>query len=300
MAGPRAAVARHADEQELAEGLGAEFGLGALEGIAQLRPVHPYQTVGCVLGVLTAFAGGAVVASVAWAQYPLEPKVITAAVVAALFAGCCALFSAGRKRTVVTRRQFRYSGGLAQVTTGEPEPKIAGWADVTAVTVFYAQVEDEAPRLDGLAVSTAAGAHLSALPGFRRRGELRALVAAAERNVGPRLLAALSEAYDEGEEVSFGRVRLSRDGITVGGYPPAGQLIAWTEVKSVHMTSINPAEGDYVDDIVIGRRGTASETVYAGGLTNGIFLPALLARAAAREGVVVTGYRAGGGGVPAR
>jgi hypothetical protein len=35
------------------------------------------------------------------------------------------------------------------------------------------------------------------------------------------------------------------------------------------------------------------------GLTSGIFLPRLLAFAAARQGVMVTGYHKDGGGIPA-
>lgn len=259
MAGRRPAVARPVGDQELAQELGTAFGLGPLEGVTRLRP----------------------------------------GVAADLMAGCRALLRGRRPRPEITARLFRYSGGLAQLTVGEPEPRVARWGDVTALSLFYAQVEDEAPRLDGFIVTVAHGPSLTALKGFRRRGELRALVHAAERNLTPLLLPALSEAYDAGEPVSFGRVQLSRDGITVG-YAPSGQLIAWPEIRSVHMTYINPADGDYVDDIVIGRRGATSETVYAGGLSNGIFLPALLARAAAAHRVVVTGYHGNGGGIPAR
>jgi hypothetical protein len=49
-------------------------------------------------------------------------------------------------------------------------------------------------------------------------------------------------------------------------------------------------DGDYVYEIIIGRKGQPTEEVGVSGLANGIFLPVLLACAAGRQGVMVTGY----------
>jgi len=57
----------------------------------------------------------------------------------------------------VTRRLFWYSGGLAELTGDEPEPRIMRWADVqTATTVFY-ESDETAARLTGCILSGSDG-----------------------------------------------------------------------------------------------------------------------------------------------
>ena len=107
------------------------------------------------------------------------------------------------------------------------------------------------------------------------------------------------EAYESGGTASFGRVLVSQQGITLSAWNPPGELVPWSQVKSVHMTYINSKYGDYVHEIVVGRKGRETEEIRVAGLPNGIFLPALLHHAAGQHGVRVTGYRGDSGGIPA-
>ena len=96
--------------------------------------------------------------------------------------------------------------------------------------------------------------------------------------------------YEAGAAVSFGRVQVSKEGITLSIWTPEGVLIPWSQVKSIHMTYIANVDGDHVYEIIIGGKGKPTEEVGVSGLANGIFLPVLLAYAAGRRGVMVTGY----------
>jgi hypothetical protein len=51
-------------------------------------------------------------------------------------------------------------------------------------------------------------------------------------------------------------------------------------------------------EVILGRKGMPTEQIAVSGLANGIFLPAPLAYAAGRRGVLVTGYHQDGGGIP--
>jgi len=207
----------------------------------------------------------------------------------------CALLGVGIARSRVSDRLYRYSGGLVQLVRGEPEPRVARWADVRDFTVFYDQTDEEPPRLSGFLVTTGTGTSLPGLHGYRRRRELRALVTEADRNLAPRLIPAMTEEYESGAAVSFGRIQVSKEGITLTGWSPPGVLIPWSRVKSLHMTYAGRTDGDYVHEIIIGSKGRPTEELSVSGLANGIFLPAY---AAGRQGVMVTGYRKDGGGIP--
>ena len=64
------------------------------------------------------------------------------------------------------------------------------------------------------------------------------------------------------------------------------------------MLYIFKTDGNYVDEVTVGLRGLPDARIRISGLANGIFLPHLLAYAAARQGVMVTGYHKDGGGIP--
>jgi hypothetical protein len=175
---------------------------------------------------------------------------------------------------------------------------VARWADVRDLTVHYFEADDAPPRLTDFQVTTHAGTTLPGLRGYRHRREVRALVAEADRALAPRLGPAMNEAYESGAAVSFGRVQVSKEGITVSAWTAPGELIPWPQVKSIHMTYIFRRDGDYVHEVIVGRKGMPTKEIGVSGLANGIFLPRLLAYAAGRPGVMVTGYREDGGGIP--
>jgi hypothetical protein len=95
------------------------------------------------------------------------------------------------------------------------------------------------------------------------------VVAGADRFLAPRLVPAMTEAYESGGPVNSGRVRLSQAGITV--WPPEDNLFPWAEIKSIHMTYVGGM--DYVHEIIVGRTAKPSEEINVSGLPNGIFLP---------------------------
>jgi len=134
---------------------------------------------------------------------------------------------------------------------------VARWADVTEFTVTYYESEDTAARVNGFTVRTDTGTRLSSLRPFWGRSELRTTVAEAHRFLAPRLVPALTEAYESGAAAEFGQVRVSQAGVTVR--PPADDLIPWTEIKSIRMTYIGAA--DYVYEIIIGRTGKPTQVI---------------------------------------
>jgi hypothetical protein len=281
---------RPVDDRERALVFGAEFGLGTLERVSRNRTLARPAAGGGLLAAIVALIGGPVAAGVAGGPYPPTAKVVVAAIVGGLFAACCVLFGVGVRRSTVSNRLFRYSDGLAQLVYDEPEPRVARWADIKDFTVFYFEAHDAPPRLTGFLVTTEAGTSLTGLRGCRNRRELRTLVAEAERNLAPRLVPAMTEAYESGTAVAFGRVVVSGEGIAVSA---PGELIEWSRVKSVHLTYIGGKDGDYADQVIIGRKGMPTTEISVSGLPNGIFLPHLLAHVAARQGVLLTGYRNG-------
>lgn len=286
-----------AGDRELALLLGGEFGLGPLEQVSRSRVLPKYVGWGGLLGVIVALVGAPVAAGVAGGPYAVAVKAVVAALVGGLFAACGVLVAAGIARSTVSNRLFRYSGGLVQLVGGEPEPRVARWADVREFTVYYDQTDEEPPRLGGFLVTTGTGTSLPGLRAYRGRRELRALVAEAEGNLAPRLIPAMTETYDSGAAVSFGRIQVSQEGITAARWN-VGDPIPWSQVKSIHLTYIGDKDGDYVHEIIVGRKGGPTEEISVAGLANGLFLPALLAHAAARQGVLVTGYHKTGGGIP--
>lgn len=284
--------ARPASDQERALLFAQEFGLGTLARASRSRELPKPAAWGGLLAIVLAIFGLPVVSV-------LPAKAVTAVVVGALFAACCALSGVAVARSPVTTRLYRYSGGLAQLAGDEPEPRVARWADVRDFTVHYFEADDAAPRLSDFTLTTVTGTTLPGLRGFRFRREARAVAADAERILAPRLVPAMTAAYESGAAVSFGRVQVSRAGIAVSGWGSPGEPVPWRRVKSVHVTYILKKDGDYAHEVIVGGEGLPTTEISVSGLPNGIFLPRLIAFAAAREGTMVTGYRKDGGGIPA-
>jgi hypothetical protein len=289
---------RPVEDRERALLFGAEFGLGTLERVSRSRDFTKSAAWGGLLGIIVFVVGLPVVGGVDGGPNPLAAKVIVAAVAGGLFAACCVLLGVGLARSAVKTRLFRYSGGLAQLVADEPEPRVARWADVRDFTVHYFESDDGPPRLTDFQLTTYAGTTLPGLRGYRHRREVRAVVAEAEQVLAPRLVPAMTEAYESGAPVSFGRVQVSQEGITVSAWTDPGDLVPWSQVKSIHLTYIFGKDGDYVHEVIVGRNGMPTREIGVSGLANGIFLPRLLAYAAGRQGVMVTGYRKDGGGIP--
>jgi hypothetical protein len=288
---------RRVDDLQRARLFGEEFRLGTFQRVSRHRDVASSVLWGGLFGAIVFFGVAPVTIGVDAGPYPLAAKVALAAVFGILFAPCCWLLAVGLARSPVTSRLFVYSGGLAQLSRDEPEPRVARWADVRDLTVDYHDAEDTPPQLDGFRVTTDAGTTVGGPRVFWRR-ERRDLLAAAERALAPRLVPAMTEAYESGGTVAFGRVQVAAAGITLPAGTSPGELIPWAQVKSIHLTYISQSDGDYVDEVIVGRKGLPTVEIGVSGLANGIFLPRLLVYAAARQGVLVTGYHKDGGGIP--
>ena len=75
-------------------------------------------------------------------------------------------------------------------------------------------------------------------------------------HLAPRLLPAMPS-VESGATVSFGRILVSQEGITLDAWWPPGELLPWSQVKSIHMTYIDPRYGDYVNEVIVGRNDRA-------------------------------------------
>lgn len=286
---------RPPSDRESAVALGEEFGLGALEQVSRDRDFPKYAAWSGLLGVFIGIVGLSTAAGVSGGPYSLSTKVIVASVFGGLFLICCLTLATGIIRSAPRHRLFRYSGGLAQLLHGEPEPRVARWSDVGEFTVTYFESDETAARLDSFSLRTETGTGTSAstrLPGlraYRHKAELRAVVAEAYRVLNPRLIPAMTEAIESGGSVPFGRIRVTREGIVVSGAPPNEDLAAWPEIKSIHITYVDGT--DYAHEVIIGRTGKPTRGIGVSGLPNGLFLPHVLSYVASRHGVLVTGYR---------
>jgi hypothetical protein len=187
-------------ERERALAYGAEFRLGSLERVSRSRQMHRYTGLGVVFGGFVLVAGLPTLIGIDAGSYPGVTKAVVSAVVGALLAGCVWMVAEGRSRTRLTSRLYRYSDGLAQLVGDEPEPRVARWADVEDFTVDYYEGDEATPRLNGFSLSTSTSTSTGTrLPGLRgHRRELRELVAEAVRQLAPRLVPVLTEAYESG------------------------------------------------------------------------------------------------------
>ncbi len=280
---------RRPRDQEDAVLVGEDFGLGAVRVVARARKYRAVVLWGGLLAFIAAVAGiPAVAGDAGWA------KVINAAVFGGLFLLGCLLVGAGLARSPVDRRLFWYSGGLAELIHDEPEPRVVRWADVEMVTVFYYESDETAARLTGCILRASTGTKLTDL-GRYRKGVLRSLVTEADRILAPRLVPLLIQAYEAGEPVTAGDARIDRAGITVD--PPSGTCIPWTDIHSVtitHLTSYTDTAAPVREIRIYQRPGNVkrprniiSTVTDLSGVPNGIFLPHLVAHAAARNGVSV-------------
>jgi hypothetical protein len=282
---------RPSGDQERALQFGTEFGLGTLERVSRTRTLAKHGAWGVLLGIIVVLGGVPLAAGLAAGSGTLAAKVVAAVTVGCLLAASGVLIRIGIARSSVSNRLFRYSGGLAQLVRGEPEPRVARWADVKDFTVTYAEPDEAPPRFSGFQVTAGTGPSLPGLPWYWRQRELRVLVAAADRNLAPRLVPAMTGVYESGGTVSFGQVQLSKEGITLTPWSRPAVFMPWSQVTSVHLTYLGRANRDFVHQVVIGRSGQPTQEMSLSHLPNGIFLPALLAHAAGQQGVPVTGRK---------
>jgi hypothetical protein len=295
--------------EERAAAIGGEFGLGALVKVLRSRKFPAMTGWGALLGFLTVVAGVPVIAGMTAGHYTLTTRVTIAAALGALFLFSCVLVGFGVSRSVVDSQVFRYSGGLAEVTADEAEPRVARWADVREFTVWTSGTEETEARLTRFALRATAGTQLSGLRRYRH-SELHDLVTAIGGVLAAHIVPMLTRTYESGEQVVLGTVRVNQEGIAVDPADPARSArpagsarsaglassaaspIPWPEIRWISVRHL-PHGGAMriAHQITIHRSaGRPDHVIGLSGVPNGLFLPRLLAHAGTRNGVPVYGY----------
>jgi hypothetical protein len=224
-----------------------------------------------------------------WAAVnPFAPavKLTVAAVTVGVLAVSTLITVAGMRRPIVTKRVFSYANGYAQLSRDEPEPQVVRWEAVAEVTVWVTDMQVDGGlipwRLNGFKLSTVTGTTLSSRGTVIQGSGMSAVLAAAYQSLAPRLLPAMTEQYESAGAVSFGQVHVGRDGVTVPSQWGPGEVIPWTEMTGMYMVTLPT---DWIYKVVIHRDRKPDAQISVDGLPNGIFLPRVLAHAAALHGI---------------
>jgi hypothetical protein len=277
---------RHSD-QELAASLGEDIGLGEVRLTARARAYRPVAVFGGTLAFVAAVMG-LVMADI----FTGSAKVIDAAVFGGLFLLGCLLLGLGTARSPVTSRLFWYNGGLVQLNSDEPEPHMLRWADVETATVFYEWSEQVHTRLTGCVLRGGTGTKPIDINSGRQTGKypyriLRDLTLETASVLAPRLVPPLIGIYESGEPVIFGNVRVDQAGITADGSGFGHIAWRWDEIGSISTYHARKLTGTpSIDGIRISKHAANIWTgINPSGVPNGMFLPHLLAYAAAQNGV---------------
>ena len=272
--------------------IGEEFGLGVLVKVLRNRKFPAMTGWGALLGLVTLIIGLPVTGGVAAGSYQAATKVLVAVVFGALFLFSCLLVGRGVSRSHVEGRLFRYSGGLAQLVRDNPEPLVVRWADADTFTVSVSEPDEANAYLTGFTLHSATG---TSLPGLRRyrRPELHDLVTWIGKALIARLVPGMTERYESGEPVVFGKVRVDQTAITVDTWGSGPEVITWTDISWITVAHLPQSDAMRIPQrITIARKAGhgAGVEIELSGVPNGIFLPLVLAHAAGRNSILVYGY----------
>jgi hypothetical protein len=272
-------------DQDLATSLAEDFGPGKVRLTARARALPLVILPGFLLAFVAATTGILVV-------FAFDAKVIDAAVFGGLFLLGCVLLGVGIARSTVISRLFWYDGGLVQLTGDEPERGVLGWSDLETVTTWFGRGEQTGTMFSGCILRGGTGTvlrfncsgddHLRL--GTYRSRVLRRLVAEADSVLAARLVPSLIEIYESGEPVKVGNASVDRAGITVDSR--AGGYLAWSEIRSMETKEVGMFTGThpiYGISIIKHAQKARPVDISIVGVPNGMFLPHLLAYAAARN-----------------
>jgi hypothetical protein len=274
--------------QQAARRAGQEFQFGAPIGLERWRSYPALLVIGWCLGVAAAF--GMFIVGVA--PNPGVSKPLVLACLAVVLLVCYLMIVVGTKRRVLRGWLARYPDGYIQMLASGPGARAVRWASVTEVTVTY---RTTTVYTGTTATSNTSVDSFSARPFIGRlppevKGQWQAwkLMSDALQAVGPRLVTAMIEAYESGRPVAFGSVRIDQHGITV---PRADGVVSWADIHAIRMRHVRLARGgSVVREVRLSCEGRAGHRkIVISGLPNGIFLPRVIAHAAAQHGVPVRG-----------
>lgn len=125
-------------------------------------------------------------------------------------------------------RTFWYSDGLIQFTAGEHEPRAARWDHVISLTVRIVRADESADYIGSSTIcDDDGGTSLTA------RGA--ATACEASRILIPKPVPPLIRAFDAGEPVTVGDMRIDRSGITDASRTDGAEPVfgAWSDIRRI-------------------------------------------------------------------
>jgi hypothetical protein len=190
----------------------------------------------------------------------------------------------------------RYEKGYAQLLPDAPGPRVVHWASVADVTATFRTTTSYAYAGGGgvgvtstdfrsFSARLLAGEPTSDIAGAQ--WEIGHLLADALRTVGPRIIPAAIAAYESGKPTAFGLVSIDQHGITV---PWLAVPVLWPGIKSIEMKNARAMRKTrIVTEVCLHVSPRAPDhlpvDINISGVPNGIFLPGVIAHAAAQHGV---------------
>lgn len=199
----------------------------------------------------------------------------------AIGAVCCTVIAAVLTAVLAPQwgdRLFRYRDGIAQVTVGDPQPRVLRWDDIVTVSLAFGDSDASGPYLRSCTVNDRAGTRVTADGAYRDapgRSGCGDLAAEAERVGAARIVPALIREYESAGSVAFGRMTVSREGITFArpGSSRPPWHVPWESLRGVRVTG--PGER-----ISVTRDDGRSRGTYIGGCPNGLYAHRVIEHAA--------------------
>ncbi len=257
--------------------LGAEYGLGEYERTHVIRYYSPKRQWSRTLGWIMLPAAIALSPVAVIALISSDPAAVATGLVVALaltWAGAAGGWRIWHARPGRVDQISFYAGGVIQLLPGEPEPRVVRWDDAVSLSVRIVRPDGSDPYIGPSTVRDQAGNELTT------RGPVLAHRAAAV--LAARVVPALLGAFDAGEPVSFGPVRIDRQGITAPAVADgsAPRLMAWTDMRRITI--------DARTRISIRTVGRGRDfRIDLDGIPNGLFACHLIERGAAGADVPV-------------
>lgn len=213
--------------------------------------------------------------------------VLTSAAGAALW-----LLARYARSLVVWHRIYRYRGGIIQVVSGEPEPRVLRWAAVETVTLRFYEPENEPPILDWCQLAGAATTIDVGRTSGRLypEGVIRDVARDAERNLAPQIAGSLVSSYQAGEPVIVGRWRIEQAGVISNHHKPRkSRLIPWGDVGEITVTTVRRrGNTNPPDEVILAvRHQRLPHSLPLSGVPNAMFLPHLLEYIAGQHGLTL-------------
>jgi hypothetical protein len=294
---------RRREDLTVARRLSAEFALGDVRGVTRSRGDRLIRAGSARFGGRAVVAGGialllflAFLVSTALVHWPPVLAIVidsvTGGVGVGYFVGGIVLnhsFAPGTQ----TDRVFWFTGGVAHLTAASPEPRVLRWEEVDSVT---ATLLDEAFQHYGwyytCTLRGRTGSEIT-LTGYDKatvgNSLGRRLVSESALRLGARFVPPLIEVYETGEPAIVGGWAVDQTGISATESGFVTRSCSWTAITRITMTRIPPKTGP-IEQIHIYTGGRQPAIgIGLSDIPNGIFLPSLIAHAAASKGIDVEG-----------